>query len=151
MGQVFTENLQEIPEVGGFPVAELGADRARYNGPYVLLKAQLGEFFNLENPNEVLNRDMIKGNATTIELSTDNSGGDIATIPFFNKPNDVVGAFKVPRFKSIFWIENTDDKNNLRLQYSQTTDLDFRKDLNRDLVMWPHVDVATLCKGAPCK
>lgn len=146
-----TKNLQAIERTGGFPVAELGTDRERYNSPYTILDSNLGNFFNLDNPNEVLDKELIKGKATILKVSTDNSGGAIASIPFFDTPNDLEGAFQVPSFKSTFWIENIKDPDNLQLQYSQTTDLDFRKDDSGNLVLWPHVDVATLCKDNYCQ
>ena len=151
MGKGESQTLQAIEPTGGFPVAELGDDRTRYNTPYTDLNALLGNFFNLDNPNEVLDNEVIGGDAMVIKVSTDNSGGAIASIPFFDTPSDIEGAFQVPRFKSTFWIENINNKEQLQLQYSQTTDLDFRKDVSGDLVLWPHVDVSKLCKDTYCE
>ena len=150
LGQAQSQKLEEIKETGGFPVAELGKDRERYNGPYRDLRDILKGDFNLENPNEVLDQRLIKGNATVLEVSTDKEGGAIASIPFFDMANGVEGDFQIPKFKSTFWIENTNNKSELQLQYSETTDFDFRKDLSGDLVLWPHVDVSTLCKDSYC-
>lgn len=161
MGEGKIQNLEEtvdekgdkIPKIkptGGFPVAELGTDRDRYNTPYTDLKDTLEDFFNLENPNEVLDKKAIEGDAMVLKVSTDNSGGAIASIPFFDTPNDIEGAFQIPRFQSTFWIENIKNPDKLQLQYSETTDLDFRKDDSGNLVLWPHVDVSTLCKENYC-
>ncbi|NEQ10577.1 MAG: hypothetical protein F6K37_33060 [Moorea sp. SIO4E2] len=151
LGQAQSQKLEEIKETGGFPVAELGKDRERYNTPYRDLKDLLKGYFNLENPNEVLDQDIIKGNATVLEVSTAQKGGAIASIPFFDMANGVEGDFQIPKFKSTFWIENTHNKSELQLQYSETTDFDFRKDLSGDLVLWPHVDVSTLCQNSYCQ
>lgn len=150
-GQAKSENLDAIPQTGGFPVANLGSFLALYNTPYSTLDSLLGDALNLQNPNEVLDKAIVKGNAMVLEVSTDNTGGAIASIPLLDRPNDVEGAFRVPAFKSTFWIENIDDKDNLQLQYSQTTDIDFLKDISGDLILWPHVDVSTLRKDTECK
>ena len=103
------------------------------------------------NPNDVLDKEVIKGNAMVLELSTDNSGGAIVTVPYLNQSGDAVGAFQMPKFKSTFWIENINEKKNLQLQYSQTIDFEFIKDVSANLILWPHVDVATLCKDHYCE
>ena len=149
MGKGELQDLQEIKKTGGLPVAEL-ENREVYNKPYDRLEDELGDFFSAINPNDVLDKEVIKGDAMVLELSTDNSGGAIVTVPYLNQPSDAVGAFQMPKFKSTFWIENINEKKNLQLQYSQTIDFEFIKDVSGNLILWPHVDVATLCKDDYC-
>ncbi|MBP0022015.1 MAG: hypothetical protein J7647_31215 [Cyanobacteria bacterium SBLK] len=146
------DSLSAITPTGAFPVGELGAGEIFYNTPYRRLNSALKRFLNLRNPNRALGKELARGNsATVLTVSTDNLGGAIANIPSLDRPNDAEDAFQVPAFKATFWIENIDDRDDLQLQYSQTTDLDFIKDINGDLILWPHVDVSTLCKDAYCE
>ncbi|NEO54433.1 MAG: hypothetical protein F6K54_15890 [Okeania sp. SIO3B5] len=137
----------KIPSTKGLPILDKPVLGLGYADPY--FTAEGVPPFVPSNPNQML-QDVIDKqklvNTVILDVSTENEGG-ISNIPFIKKNADATS------FKSTFWIEEVEDKagnNFLQLQYSQTTDLDFIKDFtSKDpdkLIVWPHVDVATLVK-----
>ncbi|MDY6805943.1 MAG: heme-binding protein [Cyanobacteriota bacterium] len=136
----------QINTIDGLPILEKPA--LGYADPYFTVEGVAP--FVPSNPNQIL-QDVIDKQkllkTVVLDVSTDNKGG-ISNIPFIEKNADVTS------FKSTFWIEEVEDKRGnefLQLQYSQTTDLDFIKDFTsttepKKLIVWPHVDVATLVK-----
>jgi len=138
-----------IPEIDGLPILEKENIITRlYNIPY--FTAEGVPPFDPSNPNKIL-QDIIDKQkllkTVVLEVSTEDEGG-ISNIPFIEKNADVTS------FESTFWIENVEDEagnNFLQLQYSQTTNLDFIRDFTTSphvekLIVWPHIDVATLVK-----
>ena len=135
----------QIPPTDGLPI--LDKPVFKYNYPY--FTAEGVPPFVPSNPNQIL-QDIIDqqelGKTVILDVSTENEGG-ISNIPFIKNNADATS------FESVFWIEEVKNKtgnNFLQLQYSQTTDLEFIKDFtSKDpdkLIVWPHVDVATLVK-----
>jgi len=77
----------------------------------------------------------------TTHLSLDsNNRGSVTSVPF------LVERANTTRFRSDFWLETLTDGTQ-QLQYSQTMNLEFHKQIGGDkLVTWPHVTVNTLTK-----
>ncbi|WP_293114377.1 heme-binding protein [Okeania sp. SIO1I7] len=135
----------QIPEIDGLPI--LDKPVLGYAAPY--FTAEGVPPFNPSNPNKIL-QDIIDKQklleTVILDVSTENEGG-ISNIPFIEKNADVSS------FESTFWIEDVEDEAGnefLQLQYSQTTNLDFIKDFTSEdpdkLIVWPHIDVATMVK-----
>ncbi|NET60263.1 MAG: hypothetical protein F6K47_30210, partial [Symploca sp. SIO2E6] len=149
-GSVEINGHFDIEPVDGFPILAHPEEASRYFEPYRTVQGI--EPFDPANPNQILqdkiDRQDLGKTVVLFDLSTENQGG-ISNIPFIEKNADATS------FTSTFWIEEVQGhgKGNdfLQLQYSQTTDLDFIKDstagsLPTPLIVWPHIDVATLVK-----
>ncbi|NET55646.1 MAG: hypothetical protein F6K47_05600 [Symploca sp. SIO2E6] len=135
----------QITPVDGLPILEKPS--VRYNYPY--FTAEGVPPLDPANPNQILQDEIDQQKllkTVVLDVSTENQGG-ISNIPFIEKNADTTS------FKSTFWIEEVRDEKGeefLQLQYSQTTDLDFIKDSTSEdpdkLIVWPHIDVATMVK-----
>ncbi len=149
IGKYFeTEGNFQIPAIQGLPALDRPALGLGYNTPY--LRAEGVPPFVPSNPNQmlqdVIDKQKLVKTVVLDNVSTENEGG-ISNIPFIKKNADATS------FESTFWIEEVEDENGnefLQLQYSQTTALEFINDFTSQdpdkLIMWPHVDVATLVK-----
>ena len=147
IGKAFdVEGNFQIPPTDGLPILDKPA--LGYADPY--FTAEGVPPFDTSNPNQmlqdVIDKQKLLKTVVLNNVSTENKGG-ISNIPFIKKNADATS------FESTFWIEEVEDKagnNFLQLQYSQTTDLEFIKDFTSkdpdQLIVWPHVDVATLVK-----
>ncbi|ASU32338.1 heme-binding protein [Mucilaginibacter xinganensis] len=132
-----------IPDINALPV-ELGRPDLGYLDPYKII--QQFPQFSARNPNLMLQKAIQNqkiGNVTTIQVDTNNQGGNISNIPFIHEH------VNASRFFSTFWIEDVsmNGVNFKQLQYSQQADLDFLPKFHAPgLIMWPHVNVNTLRK-----
>jgi hypothetical protein len=131
--------LTGVPQGPGFPTP-LG-----YLDPYTknpFAHEFIASDYNLTLRNLAKTQQM--GKVITINVDTQNQGGNIANIPF-------VQEFASPsRFFSTFWIEDvvSNGVHFKQLQYSPQVDLNFIKKsggLPGD-IMWPHINVNTLRK-----
>lgn len=146
----------EIEDLNAFPIfANPDQVPLGYNDQY-LEQGTSNPAFNATNANLPLQKrleeqakaDQVVKKTTTLLVSTDNATGGVLNIPFITDNADV------SHLDSVFWIEKIKDKASdtkfLQLQYSQQTNLDFIQDFtakNPDkLIVWPHIDVATLVK-----
>jgi len=145
----------QVPTTAGLPtLSNFNSEPIEtklYTAPYE--DAENVPPFTPDNPNEILQRVIDQqnkvgqvGQTQVLIVSTAPEGG-IVNIPFIEKHADASA------FQSIFWVEDVKDQNEnhfLQLQYSQTTDLAFKRDFTSNdpnkLIVWPHVDVATLVK-----
>lgn len=107
--------------------------------------------FNTLNPNEILQKkieDQQIVRTTTLVVSAKRTDDGVKNIPF------LVKNAKATSLESTFWIETIYDQEMdaefQQLQYSQSVDLDFPSstDLseNKEMIVWPHISVATLIK-----
>lgn len=138
----------QIPTIDGLPILDRPAFALGYNIPYST--AEGVPPFDPSNPNQILqdviDKQTLVNTVVLNNVSTENEGG-ISNIPFIEKNANATS------FESTFWIEEVEDEAEnkfLQLQYSQTTDLEFIKDFTskdpEKLIVWPHIDVATLVK-----
>jgi hypothetical protein len=132
-----------IPDINALPV-DLGHPSLGYLDPYKII-AKFPQF-SARNPNAMLQKAIQGqhiGKVTTINVDTNNKGGNISNIPFIHEH------VNASRFFSTFWIEDASmaGVNFKQLQYSQQADLDFLPKFGEPgLIMWPHVNVNTLRK-----
>lgn len=120
-----------------------------YTDPYLSPFQSGGVTFEPSDPQKVLTDVLAKQDileTTTLSISTANSGG-ILNIPFVEKNANASA------FSCVFWIEKVKDEDpavghKMQLQYSQITTIEFLPQFGNasQLIVWPHVNVATLHK-----
>jgi hypothetical protein len=131
-----------IPDISGMPTPLTGA-LPGYDNVYL---NQIGDF-DPQFPNRFLANTIEEQKIiSTLQLSvstSDDVDGGIVNIPFIRQYADAKS------LESTFWVEtveDTDGKESVQLQYSQTVDIYFHKhfDQTPGLIKWPHVTVNTL-------
>ena len=147
-----SSTIKGPPPITEHSALPIGApnDLFNYTDPYEEPVSFNGVEFFSQTPQKVLT-DVLENQTIvetiTLSLSTTDSGG-ILNIPFVDKNANAT------RFDCVFWIETVEDPKTgdqtMQLQYSQITTIEFLPNVKAEdpnkLVIWPHVNVATLNK-----